>query len=358
MTLHAVIMAGGSGTRFWPLSRRARPKQLLDLVGGASLIRQTVDRIRPLVPAERIVVVTGSEHAEALHAEVPEVPRANLLIEPVGRGTAAAIGLAAVVLRARDPEAILAVLPSDHFIRHPERFRAIVEAAAEASGAGDYLLTLGMKPTRPETGYGYIRVGERLRTAKDWPVHRVDRFIEKPERVRAEAYVADGRYLWNGGMFVWRADAILDAIRLHLGDVFEGIAEIGLGLGAGNLDAALARVYARLPNVSIDTGVLEKAGNVLVVPAEVGWHDVGSWNALDELLPRREGGNVGVGEHVAIDTRGCVVVSPGKLVATVGVEDLVIVETDDALLVCRKEQAQDVRRVIEALEKRKLEQFR
>lgn len=358
MSLHAVIMAGGSGTRFWPLSRRARPKQLLDLVGGASLIRQTVDRITPLVPPARIVVVTVAEHADALHAEVPEVPRANLLIEPVGRGTAAAIGLAAVVLRARDPHATLAVLPSDHFIRDPARFRAILEAAAEAAGAGDYLITLGMKPTMPETGYGYIRVGERLRTAKDWPVHRVDRFIEKPDRARAEAYVADGRYLWNGGMFVWRTDAVVDAIRLHLGEVFEGLAEIGLAIGGGDFRAAVDRVYGRLPNVSIDTGVLEKAGNVLVVPAEVGWHDVGSWSALDDLLPRRENGNVGIGEHVAVDSRRCVVYSPKKLVATVGVDDLVIVETDDALLVCRKDQAQEVRRVIEALEGRGLEGLR
>lgn len=358
MSLHAVIMAGGSGTRFWPLSRRARPKQLLDLVGGSSLVRQTVDRIRPLVPPERILVVTGAEHAEALRAEVPELPRQNLLVEPAGRGTAPAIGLAAVVLRARDPQATLVVLPSDHVIRDPERFRAIVEAASEAADAGDYLITLGMKPTMPETGYGYIRVGERLRTAKNWPVHRVDRFIEKPERARAEAYVTDGRYLWNGGMFVWRADAVLDAIRLHLGDVFEGIAEIGLALGVGDLEAAVARVYARLRNVSIDTGVLEKAGNVLVVPAEVGWHDVGSWSALDELLPPRDDGNVGIGEHVAIDTHRCVVYSPSKLVATVGVDDLVIVETDDALLVCRKDQAQDVRRVIEEIERRKLEGLR
>lgn len=358
MTPHAVIMAGGSGTRFWPLSRRSRPKQLLDLVGGASLIRQTVDRIRPLVPPERIVVVAGAEHAERLHAEIPELPEANLLVEPAGRGTAAAIGLAAVVVRARDPRAILAVLPSDHYIRDPEGFRTAIEAACEVAASGDYLLTLGMKPTAPETGYGYIRVGEEIRTARGLPVHRVDRFIEKPDRARAEAYLADGHYLWNGGMFVWRVDTVLDAIRLHLPDTFEGIAEIGLALNARDLAEATQRVYARLPTVSIDTGVLEKAGNVLVVPAEVGWHDVGSWGSLDGLLPQRSDGNVGIGEHVAIDTRRCVVYSPKKLVATVGVDDLVIVDTDDALLVCRKEQAQDVRRVIEEIERRKLEGLR
>lgn len=358
MSLHAVIMAGGAGTRFWPVSRRGRPKQLLDLVGGASLIRQTVDRIRPLVPPARIVVVAGAEHAERLHAEIPELPAANLLVEPTGRGTAAAIGLAAVVVRARDPHATLAVLPSDHFIRDPESFRATIEAACDVAAAGDYLLTLGMKPTAPETGYGYIRVGEEVRTSRGLPVHRVDRFIEKPERARAETYVADGHYLWNGGMFVWRVDTVLDAIRLHLPDTFEGIAEIGLALNGRDLGEATRRVYARLPSVSIDTGVLERAGNVLVVPAEVGWHDVGSWGALDELLPQRGDGNVGVGEHVAIDTHRCVVYSPKKVVATVGVDDLVIVETDDALLVCRKDQAQEVRRVIEELERRKLEGLR
>lgn len=358
MNLYAVIMAGGAGTRFWPLSRRRHPKQLLDLVGGASLIRQTVDRIRPRVPPERTIVVTGAEHAEGLRAEIPEIPRENLLVEPVGRGTAAAIGLATVVVRARDAQASLAVLPSDHYIRDQDGFLKAVEAARDVASEGDYLLTLGMKPTAPETGYGYIRVGERLRVVRDHPVHRVDRFIEKPDRARAEAYVADGRYLWNGGMFVWRVDTILEAIRQHLPETFEGIAEIGLALSAGDFMEAVRRVYFRLPDVSIDTGVLEKAGNVLVLPTEVGWHDVGSWAALEDLLPRRDGDNVGIGEHVAVDTRGCIVYSPGKVVATVGVEDLVIVETEDALLVCRKDQVQELRRVIEALEERRLERLR
>ncbi len=352
MNLYAVIIAGGVGARFWPLSRRSRPKQLLDIVGGASLIRQTMDRTRPLVPLDRTLVVTCAEHAEAVYAEIPELPRANLLVEPGGRGTAAAIGLAAVVVRARDARSSLAVLPSDHFIRDRDRFLAALDAAREVACEGDYLLTLGVKPTGPETGYGYIRVGEWLRTVRDFPIHRVDRFVEKPDRARAESYLADGHYLWNGGMFVWHTDTILDAIRLHLPETFEGVAEIGLALTAGHFAEAVERVYPRLPKVSIDTGVLEKAGNVLVLPVEVGWHDVGSWTALEALLERRECGNVGVGDHVAIDTRRCIVYSPEKLVATVGVDDLIIVETDDALLVCRKDQAQEVRRVIEALEQR------
>jgi mannose-1-phosphate guanylyltransferase len=358
VNLYAVIMAGGAGTRFWPVSRRSRPKQLLDLVGGASLIRQTVDRIRPRVAPERILVVTGAEHAAALGAEIPEVPRENLLVEPVGRGTAAAIGLAAVVVRAKDPHAAIAVLPSDHFIRDRDGFLAALEAARDVAADGDYLLTLGMKPTAPETGYGYIRVGEQLRTVRGLAVHRVDRFIEKPDRKRAEGYLADGHYLWNGGVFIWRVDTVLEAIRTHLAETFEGIAEVGLALAAGDFMEAVRRVYVRLPNVSIDTGVLERAGNVLVLPCEVGWHDVGSWSALDDLLPRRDGDNVGVGEHVAIDSRHCVVYSPKKLVATVGVDDLVIVETEDALLVCRKDQAQEVRRVLEELERRGMERLR
>ncbi len=358
MTLYAVIMAGGHGTRFWPLSRRSRPKQLLDIVGRGSLIRQTMDRILPLVPANRILAVAGAEHAEAIRADLPEMPQENLLVEPVGRSTAAAIGLAALVVRARDPHASLAVLPSDHLIRDRDGFLRALEAACEVACGGDYLLTLGMKPTTPETGYGYIRVGERLRVVRGFPVHRVDRFVEKPDRKRAEAYLADGHYLWNGGMFVWHVETILEAIRLHLPDTFEGIAEIGLALAAGGLEGAVQRVYQRLPNVSIDTGVLEKAGNVLVLPVEVGWSDVGSWAALDTLLQPRDGGNVGVGEHVAIDTRRCVVYSPDKLVATVGVDDLVIVETDDALLVCRKDRAQEVRRVVEVLEQQQREGLR
>ncbi len=358
MNLYAVIMAGGHGTRFWPLSRRHRPKQLLDIVGSGSLIRQTVDRTLPLVPVSRTLVVTGAEHAEAVRSELPELPPENLLVEPVGRGTAAAIGLAAVVVRARDPHASLAVLPSDHLIRDREGFLRALDAAREVACEGDYLLTLGMKPTAPETGYGYIRVGEQLRVANGFPVHRVDRFIEKPERRRAEAYLADGRYLWNGGMFVWHAETILEAIRLHLPETFEGIAEIGLALGAGHLTEALGRVYQRLPNVSIDTGVLEKAGNVLVLPVEVGWHDVGSWTALEEILPSRDGGNVGVGEHVAIESSRCIIYSPDKLVATVGVDDLIIVETDDALLVCHKDRAQDVKQVVDLLGQQQREGLR
>jgi mannose-1-phosphate guanylyltransferase len=358
VSFYAVIMAGGVGTRFWPLSRRQRPKQFLDIVGGASLIRQTFDRIRPRVAPERTIVVTSTEYAAALHAEIPELPPENLLVEPVGRGTAAAIGLAALVVRARDPHATLAVLPSDHYIREQDRFLAALESARDVAAEGDYLLTLGMKPTAPETGFGYIRVGERVRTVRDHTVHRVDRFVEKPDRKHAEAYVADGRYLWNGGMFVWRVDAILEAIRLHLSETFEGLAEVGLAQAAGDFMEAVRRVYVRLPIVSVDTGVLERANNVLVLPCEVGWHDIGSWSALDDLLPRRDGDNVGVGEHVAIDSRRCVVYSPKKLVATVGVDDLVIVETDDALLVCRKDQAQEVRRVVEALERRRLERLR
>lgn len=350
MSLYAVVLAGGQGTRFWPLSRRGRPKQFLDVIGGVSLLRQTVERIRPLVPPERTIVVTAAEHAEGVRAELPELPAANLLAEPAGRGTAAAIGLAAVVVRARDPGACLAVLPSDHIIADRDGFLAALEAACAVARDGDYLVTLGMKPAAPETGYGYIRVGERLRSAGAFPVHRVDRFIEKPERARAEAYLADGRYLWNGGMFVWRVDTVLEAIRVHLHATFEGLAEVALALGSGDLTAALVRVYEKLPSVSIDTGVLEKAGNVLVLPVEVGWRDVGSWPALEAFLERREGGNTGVGPHVAIDTRRCLVYSPKKLVATVGVEDLIIVETDEALLVCRKDRAQEVRRVAEVVE--------
>ena len=344
---YAVIMAGGSGTRFWPASRRARPKQLLPLAPGddRSLLRATVERIRPLVPVERIYVVPSAALAEATAAELSELPRENVLAEPVGRNTAPCVGWAAATVRRRDPEGVMMVLPADHHIGDPEGYRAVLEKGLEAAGEGA-LVTVGIEPTRPETGYGYLEVGEALESG----VHRARRFVEKPNRQRAEQFLAAGDFLWNSGMFFFRADSILGAIDAHLPGLAAALGEFDEAAARGEEATLVASRYAELPAVSIDHGVMEKADEVLVVPGSFGWSDLGSWTTAWELADKDEDDNALLAEAVAVDASGCYVSAPeGKLVALVGVQDLVVVDTPDALLVVPRERAQEVRAVVARL---------
>ncbi|MDO8444736.1 MAG: mannose-1-phosphate guanylyltransferase [Deltaproteobacteria bacterium] len=367
--MYAVIMAGGQGTRFWPRSRRKRPKQLLDIVGSESMIRQTVDRLDSLIKPKDVYVVTGKEHVEELIGHIPHVPSENIIAEPIGRNTAPCIGLAAMRLRRIDPEGVMAVLPADHVILDKEGFLETLRFAGDVAKSGDYIITLGMKPDRPETGYGYIKKGSVV--SGQWPVgwavptsseskdgvtpplqvFKVERFVEKPDKDTAEEYVKSGQYLWNAGMFVFKVSTILRAIEKFMPDLYIGLLRMEPALGTDSQEKILSEVYGELPSVSIDYGVMEKADNVLVVPSTFGWNDVGSWTAIDDLLPRNEHGVVAHAEHISIDTKDCIVYSPKKLVATIGVSDLIVVETEDALLICHKSRAQDVKKVVEILEK-------
>jgi mannose-1-phosphate guanylyltransferase len=349
--VYAVIMAGGQGTRFWPRSRRMRPKQLLNIVGEMTMLEQTVSRIRPLIPAERIIVVAGEAYHDLIRDSLPQLPDENFLFEPVGRNTAACVAWAALWIRRRASEAIMAVLPADHLIRHEAEFLRVLTAATVVAQPVNRLVTIGIQPTHPETGYGYIQVSEHQRQVNGRAVFRVAQFVEKPSRQRAEQYLAEGTYLWNSGMFIWRADSIwLEVCRQlpQLAKHLEPVAEI---LHADALTSALNDVYPRLPSVSIDVGVMERAQDVWVVPADIGWSDVGSWRALGELLPADAHGNVVIGEQRGIDTSGCFIHSPSKLVATIGLSNLVVIETDDVLLICPKERDQDVRKLVELLER-------
>lgn len=349
----AVIMAGGSGTRFWPASRPERPKQLLPLAPGdeRSLLRATVDRIAPLVPIERVLVVTSAALAEATRADLPGLPEENLLAEPVGRNTAPCVGWAAAVIRRRAPEARLMVLPADHHIGDEKTYLQTLATALDAAGGGD-LVTVGLKPTRPETGYGYIEVGEPI--AKE--VWRARRFVEKPTRDRAEQLFASGSYLWNSGMFFFRADAILEAIAEHLPGLAEGLDALDRAAAKGTEDAAVAEGYGELPRISIDHGVMEKADGVAVVPGDFGWSDLGSWTTAWELSDRDADGNAAAPDSVLVDSSGNLVRAPlGKVVALVGVSDLVVVDTEDALLVVPRARAQEVREVVEQLAGRQRE---
>lgn len=347
--LYAVIMAGGQGTRFWPRSRRNRPKQLLNIVGEATMVEQTVARIRPLIPPGRTVVVAGEAYRDTLRSCLPHLPAENFLFEPVGRNTAACVAWAALWVQQRAADAIMIVLPADHLIGDEAEFLRVLDTAAMAAQPLNRLVTIGIRPTHPETGYGYIRLGEDRMQVEDRDVFRVACFVEKPSRQKAEEFLADGRYLWNSGMFVWRVDAILQEVRRCLPQLAKDLEAVGTAIASSSLPRVIADVYPRLQSVSIDVGVMERAQDVWVVPGDFGWSDVGSWRALSALLPADAQGNVVVGEQRGLDTSGCYIYSPNKLVATIGITDLVVIETEDVLLICPKERDQDVRKLVELL---------
>jgi mannose-1-phosphate guanylyltransferase len=354
---HAVILAGGRGTRFWPRSRTRQPKQLLNIVGRHTMLEQTIGRLSPLFPSSRLWIVTNDEQATAVHRQAPRIPAAHILAEPVGRNTAAAIGLAAIHLqREAGPDALMAVLPADHFIAQPARYRRTVRAALEAAARPGTLVVLGMPPTRAETGYGYIESAGRAAPALRQQVFAVRRFTEKPSLSRAKKYVASRRYLWNAGMFFWRVGTLLTSLERHLPKTHAALLRLADAIGTRRYPAALRRVYPQLENISIDYALLEPASRdpkrspVFVLPAAVGWSDIGSWAAVYELLARAPGQNVSGGRALALDAAGNFLWSPGKFVAALGVRDLVVVETPDALLICRRDRAQEVSRVVKWLE--------
>jgi len=341
-------MAGGVGTRLWPLSRRHRPKQSLELVGNATMFEQAVERVTPLFGLDRILVITAAEHVDLLAEQVPQLPKANFIVEPEGRGTAPCIGLAAIHLRRRDPDATMAVLTADHFIRDAARFREVL-MAAEQVARDDYLVTLGITPTGPSTGYGYIQQGERIATCRGLDVFRTERFTEKPDYETAVRMVTSGRYSWNSGMFIWRLGRILDEIREQMPELYTTLGEIEPTLDTQEYEPVLTRCWPRVAKQTIDYGVMEKATHVAVVPADIGWCDIGSWASLAALLPSDEQGNVVRGEHVGIDTSHSFIWGDRRLIATIGLERIVVVDTEDALLICPLEREQEVREIAQRL---------
>jgi mannose-1-phosphate guanylyltransferase len=350
--LYPVIIAGGSGTRFWPLSRTSRPKQFLPLASDQPLIADTAARLKGLAPPSRTLVVCGKLHARAVRAAVPRLPAKNVLVEPAARNTAPAIGLATIEVASRDPDGVLLVLPSDHHVGDPARFREVLAQAAEVARTG-MLVTIGLSPSRPETGYGYIQVGEPLGGGGGGgAARRVRRFVEKPDAATARQYVQSGEYLWNGGIFVFQAKVMLDAIRAHLPALADGLDVIRRSR------AKLARVFPKLPSISIDYAVMEKATNIAVLPGDFGWSDVGSFAAMEEVRALDARGNVAAGKlPLLLDCDGCVVLGQERPLAVVGMKDVVVVDAGDAVLVVPKARSQDVRQVVEALKQRKLSRY-
>ena len=359
---HAVIMAGGSGTRLWPLSRRKHPKHLLALLEASTLFQSTLARLQGAFPIERVWVVTVKDQAPALQAQAPAIPPENYLPEPAPRGTASVVGLAAVALRHRDPDAVMAVLPSDHYIRHVALFHRLLKAAYLLAQEG-FLVTLGIAPTYPATGYGYIQRGEPLGIYADMKAYRVRRFKEKPDQLTARQMLAQGGHSWNSGMFVWRAEAILAEIRRQMPDLAAALDEIAAAWGTPQQEAVLTRLWPDLRTETVDYGVMEGAEQVTVIPAQgLGWSDVGSWESLFDVLTTDADGNIlRGGEHISIDARNNLVfVQNGrvrKLVAVLGVENVVVVDTEDALLVCSRDQSQRVKEIVNTLKEREMDEY-
>jgi len=341
-------MAGGIGERFWPLSRKATPKQLLNIVGTGTMIEQTAARLRPLVDGSRTWVVTAADQAPAIRKLLPGVPDSHILKEPLGRNTAPCIALAAYAIAREDPEAVMAILPADHVITPKREFLKTLRAGARAAEETGGLVTIGITPTFPATGYGYIRRGKKAGRFGGADFYRVDRFIEKPDPARARRLVRSPLYSWNSGIFVWTLSAITSALQEHLPGVAEKLCPLR-ELSLRRRAAFLRQAYPRLPSVSIDYGIMEKHREVLVTAAGFQWDDVGSWAALDKYLAADRSGNRGRGEVEVIEGKRCLGVSEGPLIGMIGVSDLVVVATGDAVLVCPRDRAQDVKKLVERL---------
>lgn len=360
LATHAVILAGGRGTRFWPRSRTRTPKQLLNIVGDTTMLEQTVERLRPLIPLDRVWTVTNAEQTVALRKQLPATARKRILTESLGRNTAAAIALAAIHVRhAAKGDALLAVLPADHFIAQPDAYRTILGVALNVAREPGRMAVLGIPPTRPDTGFGYVERMEDEPTGSAPAVYGVRRFTEKPELEVAKEYVASGRYLWNAGMFFWRVSTFLNALKIYLPKTYEVMEMLAAKIGKPAYNAALKKYYAKLENISVDYAILERATRepgepcVFVVPAEIGWSDIGSWAAVYELLAKKPGDNILGGPGHTFDAHGNLLHSPKKFVAAIGIRDLVVVDTPDALLICPRDRAQEVGKIVKALEEQK-----
>lgn len=353
----AVIMAGGLGTRFWPKSRIDNPKQFLKICEDITMIQATVRRISKIFLPEKIYIVTNSEFAPRIYDEIPELPKDNVLIEPFRRETAACVGLAAVKISKLDPNEVMVVLPSDHYIGDETEFTKTLETAIELASENNSLTTLGIKPTRPETGYGYIKIGERLSSTNDKQIYLVKEFTEKPDFQLAREFYTRNDYFWNSGIFAWKASVILEQIASFLPHLHQGLMKIKDAMGTGEEEEVLKEEYSTFIPISIDYGIMEKASEVYVVLASFVWDDVGNWAALERVMKSDKDGNIVMGFHLGYDTNECIISNNDKFITTLGVDNLIIIETEDVILICNKGRAQEVKDLRELIKSKSLDKF-
>lgn len=346
----ALIMAGGRGERFWPKSRKHLPKQFLSLTNdGKTMIQLTVERILPIVDMDNIYISTNENYKKLVMEQLPEIPEANILCEPVGKNTAPCIGLAAVHIRKKLGDAIMMVLPSDHLIKNNVMFLDVLRDASDVAQENTNLVTVGITPSYPEIGYGYIQFDtQNIRECKN-RAYKVLKFKEKPDLSTAKEYVSSGEYLWNSGMFIWKASSILSNIESFMPETYEGLKKIEESIGTDIQNEVLNSEFEKFKSESIDYGIMEHAKDIYILPGTFGWDDVGSWLALERINPTNEFGNVVSGNVISIDTKNSIIHGGEKLVATVGLKDIIVVDTEDALLICDKDSTQDIKKIIENL---------
>ena len=345
--IYAVIMAGGSGTRFWPRSRIDRPKQLLNITGDEILLIKTIELIKPIIPISRIKIVTTLSQADAVKRTAPEIPYENIIIEPFGKNTAPAIGISALFIERDDPDAVMVILPADHYIEDKSRFHKTIMASAYQASQGDFLITIGIPPRGPETGYGYIEADELM--DKKNLIYSVKSFHEKPDIDRARLFIKQGNFFWNSGIFISSASSMLKEIAQYLPHNYTWLVKIRSSLNRPEESGVIREAYKEMEAISIDYGVVERSKNVLMVEGGFGWNDVGSWPSAAQYWPMDKDRNASIGEVINLDSSKCIVYSPKKPVALLGVEDLVIVEEEDVLLVCKRERSQEVKKLVEIL---------
>ena len=348
---YAMIMAGGGGTRLWPLSRRNRPKQMLPLVEEKSMFKMSVDRLTPLFPPENIYVVTSEKYAKELKEDAPLVPMENFIIEPYGKDSGPAAALGITVIQRRNPNATIAILTADHHIAHAEKFHNVLRASQQITQDTDTIVTLGITPSHPSTAFGYIQRGRKLGIAGGFSYFASLGFTEKPDVERAQEFIFSGDYSWNSGMFVWKASHALEEFRIHQPAMYPLLMRLSEKVDTPQFEATLAEVWEAIPKISLDYAVMEHAKNMVVIPIDIGWSDVGSWGTLFEILRSDDNGNITLGEeskHIMIDSGGALILSK-RLVAMIGVKDLVVVDTDDALLICHRDRTQEVKTIVNRL---------
>lgn len=351
--LYAVIMAGGSGTRFWPWSRKKTPKQLLKITGQDTMIKQTVDRIIDKISSENIYVVTTACLADSIKAELSQIPAKNIISEPFGRNTAACIGLAATIILNRDADAVMAVMTADHIIEPPDLFLKALQCAEKLATETNALITFGIKPNEPSVNYGYIQRSEDMINLQDFQIYDVKCFTEKPDRATAEGFVQSGEYYWNSGIFVWSVSTILDNIKTLMPELSQGLERIGKSIDTPDESNIIYNEYEKFDNISIDYGVMEKASNVRIIEADFKWDDVGSWLAIERLNNSDQDNNTILSKHCGIDTHGNIIIGDNEhLIATINVSDMIIVSTKDVTMVCNKNNAEDIKKLTDLLKER------